>query len=140
MAATILAASIIPDPFVDVIGIVAGRMAYPIGLFLAYSTVGKVIQSILFVHIALWNLSLLSSWLNLGCRFRGPATAAGLMHGPAPLWGVAMSTHVGAQGPCALGTACRAPTILQRHLVWCSTTFPAHPLWGGYDWWGGHPS
>ena len=45
MAATILVISIIPNPFVDAIGIVAGRIGYPIRLFLAYSMVGKVIQS-----------------------------------------------------------------------------------------------
>lgn len=66
MAATILAVSIIPNPFVDAIGIVAGRLGYPLRLFLAYSIVGKVAQSIVFVYVALWNLSLIGSWLDLG--------------------------------------------------------------------------
>ena len=61
MAVTILAVSIIPNPFVDVIGIVAGRKGYPVRRFLAYSAIGKVVQSIVFVYLALWNLSLLSS-------------------------------------------------------------------------------
>ena len=66
MAATILAVSIIPNPFVDAIGIVAGRLGYPLRLFLVYSIVGKVAQSIVFVYVALWNISLLSSWFDLG--------------------------------------------------------------------------
>ncbi len=65
MAPTLLAVSIIPNPFVDVIGIVAGRMGYPLKLFLAYSIIGKVVQSILFVYIALWNISLLSNWIDV---------------------------------------------------------------------------
>ena len=66
MAVTILAISIIPNPFVDVIGIVAGRVGYPVGRFLAYSMAGKVVQSIAFVYLALWNLSLLSSLTGIG--------------------------------------------------------------------------
>ncbi|MFC1935394.1 VTT domain-containing protein [Chloroflexota bacterium] len=65
MAPTLLAVSIIPNPFVDVIGIVAGRAGYPVKLFLTYSIIGKVIQSIAFVYIALWNISLLSNWIDL---------------------------------------------------------------------------
>ena len=42
MAITILAVSIIPNPFVDVIGIVAGRKGYPVWRFLAYSAIGNV--------------------------------------------------------------------------------------------------
>ena len=66
MAITILAISIIPSPFVDAIGIVAGRVGYPVGRFLAYSMAGKVVQSIAFVYLALWNLSLLSSLTGIG--------------------------------------------------------------------------
>ena len=66
MALTILAVSIIPNPFVDVIGVVVGRVGYPVKRFLAYSILGKVVQSIAFVYLALWNISLLSSWLGLG--------------------------------------------------------------------------
>ena len=42
MAITLLAVSIIRNPFVGFIGIVAGRMGYPVWLFLAYSGIGKV--------------------------------------------------------------------------------------------------
>ena len=66
MTVSIIAISIVPSPFVDVIGVVAGRMGYPVGRFLAYSAVGKVIQSIAFVYLALWNLSLVGPWLGLG--------------------------------------------------------------------------
>ena len=66
MAASVLAASIIPNPFADAVGIIAGRLGYPLRLFLAYSIIGKVVQSIVFVYVALWNLSLLNSWLDLG--------------------------------------------------------------------------
>ncbi len=66
MAITILAISIIPSPFVNAIGIVAGRVGYPVGRFLAYSMAGKVVQSIAFVYLALWYLSLLSSLTGIG--------------------------------------------------------------------------
>ena len=66
MALTILLISIIPNPFVDFIGIFAGRARYPVGLFLTYSIIGKVVQCIAVVYIALWNMSLLSSWIGLG--------------------------------------------------------------------------
>ena len=66
MAVTLLAVSIIPNPFVDVIGVIAGRMGYPLGKYLTYSAIGKVFQSIVFVYLALWNLSLLSSSTGMG--------------------------------------------------------------------------
>ena len=64
MGITVLLVSVIPNPFVDVIGIVAGRTGYPVGRFLAYSIVGKVAQSIVLVYLALWNIDLVSGWLN----------------------------------------------------------------------------
>ena len=63
MAPTILVVSIIPNPFVDAIGIVAGRLGYPVRSFLVYSIIGKVVQSIIFVYLAVWNMSLISSWV-----------------------------------------------------------------------------
>ena len=66
MAVTLLTISIIPNPFVDVVGIIAGRLGYPVRLFLVYSIIGKVVQSIVIVYLALWNLSLFSSWVGLG--------------------------------------------------------------------------
>ena len=45
MAITLLAVSITPNPFVGFTGIVAGRMGYPVRLFLAYSAIGKVVHS-----------------------------------------------------------------------------------------------
>ena len=66
MALTLLAVSIIPNPFVDVIGVIAGRMGYPMGKFLIYSAIGKVVQSIFFVYLVLWNLSLFSSLTGIG--------------------------------------------------------------------------
>ncbi len=65
MAPTLLAISIIPNPFVDVTGIIAGRIGYPMKLFLAFTIIGKVVQAIVFVYIALWNISLLSNWIDL---------------------------------------------------------------------------
>ena len=65
MALTVLAVSIVPSPFVDAIGIIAGRTGYPLGRFVAYSAIGKVLQSIGFVYLAIWNLSLLTSWLGM---------------------------------------------------------------------------
>ena len=66
MALSVLAVSIIPNPFVDLIGIIAGRLGYPLRLFLGYSIIGKVVQSIAIVYLALWNLHLISSWLDVG--------------------------------------------------------------------------
>ena len=48
------------------VGIIAGRLGYPVRRFLVYSIVGKVVQSIAFVYLALWNISLVSSWAGLG--------------------------------------------------------------------------
>jgi len=58
----ILALNIVPNPFVDVIGIIAGRAGYPVHLFLTYSIIGRVIQCIVIVYVALWNISLISAW------------------------------------------------------------------------------
>ncbi len=66
MEITILAVSIIPNPFVDAVGIVAGGLGYPMRQFLIYSIIGKVVQSIAFVYLALWNISLVSRWVGLG--------------------------------------------------------------------------
>ena len=65
MGVTLMVVSIIPNPFVDAIGIVAGRMGYPLRLFLVYSIIGKIAQSIVFVYVALWNISLVGSWAGL---------------------------------------------------------------------------
>ena len=66
MALSLLAISIIPNPFVDAVGIIAGRLGYPVRRFLVYSIIGKVVQSIVIVYVALWNISLISSWIGVG--------------------------------------------------------------------------
>jgi len=66
MPATLLVLSAFPNPFVDALSIIAGRMGYPIRSFLAYSMIGKVVQSFVVVYVALWNVSLVSSWIGLG--------------------------------------------------------------------------
>ena len=66
MGIIILAASIIPNPFVDFIGILAGRLVYPVQRFLVFTIIGKVIQCVGIVYLAIWNASLVSSWLNTG--------------------------------------------------------------------------
>ncbi len=65
MGLTILAISIIPSPLVDTIAIVAGRLGYPLKRFLFFAITGKVIQCFIIVYLALWNYSLISSWLGL---------------------------------------------------------------------------
>jgi uncharacterized membrane protein YdjX (TVP38/TMEM64 family) len=65
MAASILIISIVPNPFVDGVGIVAGRLGYPLHRFPLWSIIGKVVQSIAYVYLVLWNISLVSSWLGL---------------------------------------------------------------------------
>ena len=60
MTVTLLLVSIVPNPLMDVVGIIAGRICYPIHRFLACTIIGKVAQSIVIVYVALWNLSLLS--------------------------------------------------------------------------------
>ena len=66
MAISILLVSIVPNPRVDVIVVVAGRVGYPLHRFLALSSVGKVVQSMAFLYVALWNLSVITSWFQLG--------------------------------------------------------------------------
>ena len=41
MAPAILILSLVPNRFVDAVGIVAGRTGYPVGKFLLYSGIGK---------------------------------------------------------------------------------------------------
>ena len=65
MGLAILAISIIPSPLVDTIAIVAGRLGYSLKRFMFYAIVGKVIQCFVIVYLALWNYSLISSWLGL---------------------------------------------------------------------------
>ena len=65
MGLTIFAISIIPSPLVDTIAIVAGRLGYPLKRFLFFAIIGKVIQCFIIVYLALWNYSLISSWLGL---------------------------------------------------------------------------
>ena len=65
MGATLLAMYTIPSPFMDAAGILAGRLRYPLPLFLTYSLIGKVVQSIVFVYLVLWNVSLFNSWAGL---------------------------------------------------------------------------
>lgn len=60
MGLTLLALYLVPSPFMDAAGIVAGRMGYPALRFLAYAVVGKIIQSIIFVYLVIWNISLIS--------------------------------------------------------------------------------
>ena len=60
MVASILVISIVPNPLVDLIGVIAGRVGYPLRLFLTYSIKGRVLQSTVLVYAALWNLSLFS--------------------------------------------------------------------------------
>ncbi len=61
MTFTLVLSSIGPNPFVDVVSIMAGRNRYPLYLFLSFTIMGKVIQSVAFVYLVLWNLSLFRS-------------------------------------------------------------------------------
>ena len=65
MGLTVLVGNAIPNPLVDVISIVAGRLRYSLSKFLAYAMAVKVLQSILVVYVALWNISLISAWIGL---------------------------------------------------------------------------
>ncbi|MBM3935358.1 MAG: VTT domain-containing protein, partial [SAR202 cluster bacterium] len=61
--ATIFVVSLIPNPFVDAHGILAGRLGVPLKQYLVYSIIGKIIQSVVLVYLALWNISLVKSFL-----------------------------------------------------------------------------
>ena len=61
MTFTLVLSSIVPNPFVDVVSIMAGRNRYPLYLFLSFTIIGKVIHSVAFVYLVLWNLSLFTS-------------------------------------------------------------------------------
>ena len=66
MGLAILLGNAIPNPLVDAISIVAGRVRYSPTRFLAYAIIGKVPQSIVLVYVALWNIHLVSSWVRIG--------------------------------------------------------------------------
>lgn len=63
MALTIIGVSIIPNPFIDFVGIIAGRMCYPVRSFLVYSVLGKTVRASLIAYGAAWGLPLMSSWV-----------------------------------------------------------------------------
>ena len=58
MTTSIVLVSLVPNPLVDVIGVVAGRSGYPLHRFITVSTGAKLVQSLLFVYIGLHGLSL----------------------------------------------------------------------------------
>jgi len=67
MALTILTVSIIPNPFVDFVGIIAGRLCYPIPSFLTYTIIGKTVRAVLLAYAAAWGLPLLAGgWIGFG--------------------------------------------------------------------------
>ena len=66
MGLTVLLGNAIPNPLVDAISILAGRLRYSLSRFLAYAIAGKVVQSIVVVYVALWNISLVRSWVGMG--------------------------------------------------------------------------
>jgi len=59
---TILLTSAIPSPFADAVAIIAGRLCCPVWKFLVLTIIGKVVQSTVLVHLALWNIFLVRSW------------------------------------------------------------------------------
>ena len=65
MGLTVLVGNAVPNPLVDVISIIAGRLRYSLSKFLGYAMAGKVVQSRLVVYVALWNISLISAWIGL---------------------------------------------------------------------------
>lgn len=59
MTSTVLAVSIIPNPFVDFVGLVAGRLCYPVGPFLAYTMLGKTLRATAIAYAAAWGIAFL---------------------------------------------------------------------------------
>lgn len=56
MGLTVIAVSIIPNPFVDFVGLIAGRLCYPVGAFLAYTVVGKTVRGVLLAYLFSWGV------------------------------------------------------------------------------------
>lgn len=56
---TILALAFIPNPLFDLAGIVAGILKMPVGKFLFYCIIGKVLKMMMFAFAGDWALSLL---------------------------------------------------------------------------------
>ena len=61
MSLAILPLSALPTPFFDAVGLIAGRTRYPIGKFLLFTAIGKVIQCAAVVYVAIWNLSAINA-------------------------------------------------------------------------------
>lgn len=66
MGLAVLLGNLIPNPLVDAVSIMAGRVRYSLSKFLVYAIAGKVVQSTALVYLALWNIALVRSWLGLG--------------------------------------------------------------------------
>jgi len=53
-AVTVLVMAIIPNPFFDVAGMVAGVMKMPWWKFILWCTIGKIIKMLLFAYGGVW--------------------------------------------------------------------------------------
>lgn len=56
---TILALAFIPNPLFDLAGIVAGILKMPVGKFLFYCVIGKILKMMVFAFAGGWTLNLL---------------------------------------------------------------------------------
>lgn len=66
MGITVLLIAAVPNPFVDVLALIAGRAGYPVGKYVAFTAVGKVLQCLAVVLVVAWNLSFFSRWIATG--------------------------------------------------------------------------
>lgn len=57
--ATIFFLALIPNPFFDVAGAVAGLLRFPVWKFLAYGALGRIPKHVLFAYLGYWGISLL---------------------------------------------------------------------------------
>src|SRR4030043_1718824 len=54
--ATIFVLALIPNPFFDLAGIIAGLLRFPIWKFLLFGAAGRIPKNILFAYIGVWGL------------------------------------------------------------------------------------
>lgn len=61
---TILILAAIPNPFFDLAGMAAGALKMPIGKFLLWDMLGKIIKMLVFAYAGAYSISWLAKWIN----------------------------------------------------------------------------
>jgi uncharacterized membrane protein YdjX (TVP38/TMEM64 family) len=58
--------SLIPNPFFDILGVIAGSQRYPLRMFLLWALPGKVIKGIVVAYLGLYGMHQVLRWFGMG--------------------------------------------------------------------------